>query len=123
MGPVMFRMRQGVRRLGSRWCSAAAALPSKIAGLGLAAGLASMALPVQAMAIPAAAPRLEWASGSAYTNADTLTFGLSFDTDVRNVDPTDFEMLGTTATITSIVMQGVARAPIWPPSQAVTWQT
>lgn len=106
MGPVMFRMRQGVRRLGSRWCSAAAALPSKIAGLGLAAGLASMALPVQAMAIPAAAPRLEWASGSTYTNADTLTFGLSFDTDVRNVDPTDFEMLGTTATITSIVMQG-----------------
>jgi len=69
-----------------------------------AAGLALLA-PAASHAVPAA-PRLETVNGSTYTNADTLTFNISFDSEVRNVDATDFEVTGSTATITSLVSTG-----------------
>lgn len=69
-----------------------------------AAGLALLA-PAASHAVPAA-PRLESVGGSTYTNADTLTFNVSFDIEVRNVDATDFEVTGTTAAITSLVSTG-----------------
>lgn len=38
------------------------------------------------------------------TNADTLTFRVTFDVDVQNVDATDFVVTGTTATVTGVAV-------------------
>ncbi|WP_323760433.1 Ig-like domain-containing protein [Maricaulis sp.] len=73
--------------------------------VGVVATTALLA-PGASQAIPAPAPRLESVSGSTYTNADTLTFNISFDIEVRNVDATDFEVTGSTATITNLVSTG-----------------
>ena len=41
------------------------------------------------------------------TNADTLTFRVSFDEDVFNVDPSDLNVTGSTATIQSVTNVGI----------------
>ncbi|WP_417493200.1 Ig-like domain-containing protein [Maricaulis sp.] len=46
------------------------------------------------------APRLLSSGGPTYTNADSFTASLQFNANVRNVDPSDFEVIGSTATIT-----------------------
>ncbi|SDL65837.1 Ig-like domain-containing protein [Maricaulis salignorans] len=46
------------------------------------------------------APRLLSTGGPTYTNADSFTASLQFNANVRNVDPSDFEVIGSTATIT-----------------------
>ncbi|WP_417483220.1 Ig-like domain-containing protein [Maricaulis sp.] len=46
------------------------------------------------------APRLLTSGGPTYTNADSFTALLHFNADVRNVDASDFEVIGSTATIT-----------------------
>ena len=74
------------------------------AGLAMAMFMAALigcaGLAPAAEARAPAPPRLESASGPTYTNADTINIRLSFDIDVRNVDATDFEVIGTTASIT-----------------------
>ncbi|WP_417488519.1 Ig-like domain-containing protein [Maricaulis sp.] len=46
------------------------------------------------------APRLLSTGGPTYTNADSFTASIQFNANVRNVDPSDFEVIGSTATIT-----------------------
>ena len=47
--------------------------------------------------------------GSSPTNADTLTFRATFDEDVQNLTADDFEVSGTSATVTSATSVGGAR--------------
>ncbi len=77
----------GAKTAGLATAMLAAAL---IAGAGLTSG-AEASDP---------APRLLSTGGPTYTNADSFTASLQFNADVRNVDASDFEVIGSTATIT-----------------------
>lgn len=80
-------------------------MPEIMALLLAVAFSASMAFTGAASATPAP-PRLDTTTGPTYTNADSFSISLSFDTDVINVDVSDFTVVGTTATITSLTGSG-----------------
>ncbi|OLF71036.1 hypothetical protein AWH62_13300 [Maricaulis sp. W15] len=89
--------------------------PAK-AGMSVLAAIAGVMLataPVLAWAIPApVAPRLEYFSGPTYTNLDVISVVAQFDSDVVNVDASDFVVTGTTATITAFSALSASRYQI-----------
>ena len=96
------RLVRACRVIGAKTAGLATAMLA--GGLIVSAGLAPSA---EARLTPGpAAPRLETTSGPVYTNADSISISLNFDMEVRNVDATDFSVIGSTATITGWSVNG-----------------